>query len=220
MSKKSPSQVAAVISAVWVMLSILTDLVKIMKELGLNIQQVGESFYSLAQTEGESARRQIAGIIAGAISDEIDTDVDPLLPFSGATIERHVRVGKVKIELRADGCLYIGGKKVILYRSERQMNDQVINGHELRTKVDGKLVLSASILDFLMSHQEFIPEGWKKDENGKTIYIVFWGTVFRGAVGGLYVRYLYWDEGAWREGCGWLDDDWYSKGPAAVCASN
>ncbi len=62
--KKAASQVAAVVSAVWVMLSILTDLVKIMKEFGLTIQEVGEKFYVLAQTESEGARRQIADIIA------------------------------------------------------------------------------------------------------------------------------------------------------------
>ena len=175
-----------------------------------------EFFVAKLQEIGAEFLSQMAPLL----SAEIDTNLDPRLPFSGATIERHARVGKVKIELRADGCLYVGGKKVGLYRSERQMNGNVVKGYELRTEVDGKPVLSASILDFLMSHQEFIPEEWKKDENGNIIFIFFWGTIFRGADGSLYVRYLCWLEGAWHERCYWLGNGWLSNDPAAVCASN
>ena len=173
-------------------------------------------FIKKLQEIGDEFLQQMAPILKG----EIDTNIDPHLPFTGALIEKHARVGKVTIELRADGCLYIDGKKVILYRSERQMNGRVIKGHELRTEVDGQLVLSASILDFLKTHQEFFPAEWKeKDGNGNIICIFFWGTIYRSSVGSLYVRYLCWREGACYEDCLWLDYGWDSGNPAAVCAS-
>lgn len=147
----------------------------------------------------------------------IDTNINPRLPFAGATIEKHARVGKVTIEKRADG-LYIDGKKVGLYLSERQLNGQTIKGYELRTELDDKPVLSASILDFLMAHPEFIPEDWKQDENGNIIFIYFWATIYR-YFGRFRVRCLYWDDGAWHEGYDWLVNGWDSSGPAAALVS-
>ena len=61
--KKSPGQMAAVMSAMWVLILLMSDLVKRMQELGCSIVETGENFYALAQTEGESTRKQIAQII-------------------------------------------------------------------------------------------------------------------------------------------------------------
>lgn len=151
---------------------------------------------------------------------EIDTDLDPRLPFNGASIKKHVRQGKVVIEKRVDG-LYIGGQKVILWRSVRQINGRSVVGCELLKEADGQLILSASILDFLLANQEYIPEEWKeKDENGNTIFIFFWVTIYRDSYGYLCVRCLYWFEGACDESYDWLDRGWDASNPAAVCASN
>lgn len=147
----------------------------------------------------------------------IDTNINPRLPFAGATIEKHARVGKVTIEKRADG-LYIDGKKVGLYLSERQLNGQTIKGYELRTELDDKPVLSASILDFLMAHPEFIPEDWKQDENGNIIFIYFWATIYR-YFGRFCVRSLCWHDGAWGVYFRWLVDGWGSRSPAAALVS-
>jgi len=62
--KKSPSQVAAIVSAMWVLFSLVSDLVRQMRELGCSIVEIGESFYALAQAEGQDALKQIAKIIA------------------------------------------------------------------------------------------------------------------------------------------------------------
>ena len=164
---------------------------------------------------GTEFQRQMVPIL----KEIIDTDPDPCLPFGDAKIEKHARVGKVTIELRIDGCLYLDGKKVVLFRSERQMIGRGVKGYELLTELDNQPVLSASILDFLMSHQEFIPESWKKDENGNTIFIFFWGTEYRDSDGSFYVRCLYWNKGTWHEGRHWLVNGWKSNTPAAVCAS-
>lgn len=158
---------------------------------------------------------------AAVLRAEIDTDVNPSLPFKGARIAKHARVGKITIELRADGCLYINGKKVVLFRSERQLNGREVKGYELRTELDGLPVLSASILDFLKAHREFIPEEWKeRDENGNIIFIYFWGTEYSVSDGGLYVRCLSWNVGAWDEDYYWLGFYWRSGFPAAACEND
>ncbi|MFA6593655.1 MAG: hypothetical protein WCT16_00160 [Candidatus Buchananbacteria bacterium] len=149
----------------------------------------------------------------------IDTNNDPRLPFADATIEKHARQGKISIEKRFDG-LYINGQKVVLYRSTRQINGQSIIGYELRRELDGQPVLSASVLDFLLANQEYIPEEWKeKDEKGNVIFIFFWGTIFRSSGGNLYVRYLYWGGSQWYELYYWLDSGFLGSDPAAVLAS-
>ena len=144
---------------------------------------------------------------------EVNLDATPNLPFNGAKVEFHQGGGWVKVEKRADG-LYIGDKKVTLHLSKKQLNGKTIRGHELREELSGKPVLNSNILDALMEHPEFIPEEWKKDAKGNTIYIFFWGTIFRDAGGNLYVRYLYWFDGGWYWYYRWLDVDWYG-GPAA-----
>jgi len=150
---------------------------------------------------------------------EIDLDAKPGLPFNSATVEKHIGGGKVVIEKCANGLLYIDGRKVILHRVVRQMNGKSIVGHELRKELDGKPVLNACILDFLMGNLGFIPEDWKKDDAGNTIYIFFWGTIFRGSNGSLYVRYFYFRDGEWQRFYDWLNRDWDGDYPAALLAS-
>lgn len=150
---------------------------------------------------------------------EIDTDLDPKLPFDGAKIEKHEKGGKVTIERRGDE-LFVGGKSVVLHRSDRQQNGKWIRGHDLCEELTGKPVLNACVLDFLLENTSFIPDSWKKDDDGNTIYIFFWGTIYRDSHGHLYVRYLYWSGGAWNHGYrGWLGHGWHGYDPAALLAS-
>jgi hypothetical protein len=90
-----------------------------------------------------------------------------------------------------------------------------MTGHNLREELSGKKVLSAIILDYLMAHSELIPESWKKDEKGNTIFIFFWGTIFRRSDGYLYVRYLYWNDGLWQAHYSWLGFVWFVS-PSAL----
>ena len=62
-----------------------------------------ESIYDLAAAALGKSKPNVI------YSAEIDTDIDPRLPFSGATIVKHARVGKETFELRADGHLYLNG---------------------------------------------------------------------------------------------------------------
>jgi len=127
----------------------------------------------------------------------IDFANAPRLPFDGAEVVKHEGEinGKkvVEIELRSDDNLYLDGKKVVLHLSERQMGDKRIVGHEIRKELeDGtQVLLNSNVLDALYGHPELFPEHWKKNEQGETLYIFFWGSIFRNpSHGTLYVRFL------------------------------
>lgn len=66
-------------------------------------------------------------------------------------------------------------------------------------KVGGKSYkpVDATLLDFLLTHQKFFRKEWKKDKNGKTLYMYFPGTVYSGPDKSPLVRYSCWDGGAW-----------------------
>lgn len=142
----------------------------------------------------------------------VNLDASPKLPFDGVTIEAHVGGGWVKLEKRKDG-LYVDGRKVVLYLSERQKNGNVIKGYELRDELSGKPMLNANILDALCEHTELIPEEWK----GKAVF--FWGTVYRDSDDDLFVRCLYFHDGEWSRHFHWLGHVWDRHFPAALRAS-
>ena len=132
----------------------------------------------------------------------IDCDVDPFVP-EGWKVEEHKKSGKVKWT-----------KELIeLYLSPGQKNGKCIEGNKLRKELASKPVLNANILDYLLAHPELIPEEWK----GK--YVFFWGTVYRGSGGCLYVRVLCWDGGRWSWDYYWLDGDFNDNDPAALSVS-
>lgn len=147
----------------------------------------------------------------------INLGASPKLPFEGATVEWHYGEGLVQMQKRKDG-LYVGDKKVVLTFSERQQNGKTIQGHELREELTGKPVLNANIMDTLLAHPHLIPEDWKKDANGNTIYIFFWATGYR--LGGLLcVRFFFWVGGKWYSLYGNLDFRWGASSPAASLTS-
>lgn len=142
------------------------------------------------------------------IKHVIDLDADPLIPYEGWAVEKHIKGGKFEWD----------PTKVKLFLSKNQINGKTISGNKLREEVEGK-GYNANLLDYLMDHPLLIPEDWKKDENGKTRYIYFWDTIYHDSDGYLYVRYLYWGGGHWRTYCHWLGGDWGGSFPAALRAS-
>lgn len=137
----------------------------------------------------------------------VSTSTKPRIPIKDAVIEKHVDQGSILIEKRADG-LYIGGQKVVLYCSPRQMDKKFFNGGQLWLELYNKPVLLASILDFLIDNPDYIPEEWKdEDENGHTPCICFWGTIYRRKDGFRFVRCLFWKDDSWHEGCYWLANE-------------
>lgn len=148
----------------------------------------------------------------------VNLDAPPKVPSRDVKIEENIGDGWVKVEKRGDE-LYIDGRKVILYLSEQQVGRNVIRGSELHKELTGKPVLHPNVLDALLEHQNLIPEGWKKDNNGNIRYISFWAVIFCDSIGLLYVRRLCFrgDEWGW-DGC-WLVRDWNGSSPAALLES-
>ena len=144
----------------------------------------------------------------------LNTDASPRIP-SGYNLTgkgaKHKGMGKVRFEKRADGQLYLNGRKAVRHLSLNQKDGKVIQGHKLRKELEdeNRPLLNATVRDYLIAHPELIPEDWK------TGVTYFWDTVFCDADGDLLVRYLYWDGDRWRWYIYWLDNDWNDNEPAA-----
>lgn len=173
---------------------------------------------------GEAVKAFLRGNVnITVVKHTIDLAKAPRLPFDNAEVVKHDGKGIVEIELRSDDNLYVDDKKVSLHLSERQMGDKRIVGHELRKELeDGtQVLLNSNVLDYLYDHPELFPEHCKKNEQGETRIIFFWGSIFRRpSLGRLFVRCLYWCDGELNRYYGWLDRDWGRQYPSASVASN
>jgi hypothetical protein len=138
----------------------------------------------------------------------IELNADPSTPI-GWKVVQHQQGGSFKWD----------PTQVQFYLSEPQRKEKSIEGNKLRKKLEGKPVFNANLLDYLLAHPNLIPEEWKKDQNGRTRYIFFWGTIYRDSVGSLCARFLYWLGGKWQSSNDWLDNDWGVNNPAALRAS-
>jgi hypothetical protein len=188
------------------------DVVAMINADPASVKAIAEHAIALSR---EWVKAQTVRIIEAGRVMEVNLDATPTLPFDGAVVVEHKGGGWIRVEKRADG-LYVAGKKVILYLSERQRNGKVVKGHELREELSGKPVLNSNLLDALFDHPEFISEDWKKDEKGNTIYTFFWATIFRDADGSLCVRYLCWNGGGWNRNYRWLGPVWLQDFPSAL----
>jgi hypothetical protein len=161
----------------------------------------------------EGVQRLLSGTAEVVVKSHIiDLNADPFIP-DGWKVEEHQKSGN------GSGALEWDATKVEFYLDKGQQDGKYIEGNKLRKALDGKPVLNANVLDYLLANPHLIPDDWKKDEKGDTRYIFFWGTIYRYSDGHLCARYLYWDDGRWRWSAGWLDRDWNGRCPAAVRAS-
>ena len=151
------------------------------------------------------------------IDHVLDLTTIPKLPFDGAEIVENKGAGVVRLERRGDD-LYLDGKKIELHLSPKQKKG-TIGGNDLRKYLEGKPVLNAAVLDYLLAHPELIPDSWKKNKEGNTLYTFFFGTIYRRADGNLYVRCLCWDVGRWVSRYRWLGSGWNVCNPSALLAS-
>jgi hypothetical protein len=204
-----------------------------MSDLMLDVDQAGE--LKAAFRRGNWNNAEIKGLCEGDVLAQVrdvlrgvseikmkehvvDLGADAVIPKDyNWTIEEHRKGNPVKLERKADG-LYIDGKKIDFYLSKKQKKGSIV-GNDLRVELKDQSVLNANVLDYLLKNPHLIPEEWKKDEDGNTRYIFFWGTIFRFAVGDLRVRCLYWYDGQWVWSYYWLGYYWNSNYPAAVSAS-
>lgn len=128
-------------------------------------------------------------------------DAQPFIP-TGLFVEEHQKRGKFSFD----------PSKIELYLSKEQENNSM-NGNGLRKELKGKPVLNACILDYLLAHQELIPDSWK----GKNIF--FFGTVYRDSDGSLFVRCLSWNGSEWCSYLSWLVSRFYSNYHAILAVS-
>lgn len=161
----------------------------------------------------EEKMRQFRQVLLGHASIQviehiIDCDAEPFVP-DGWKVEEHRKGGAFKFD----------ASQVQFYLDLGQQDGNYIEGNKLREALEGKPVLNANVLDYLLKNPQLIPNDWKKDEKGNTRYIFFWGTIYRDLGGDLCVRCLFWSDGRWRWDAHWLDDDWLGGNPAAVRAS-
>ena len=113
-----------------------------------------------------------------------------------------------KVESHKQDAFQADSSKITLYLSEGQKGSYV-QGFKLQKELEDQPVLNANTLDYLLARPDLIPEEWK----GKVIF--FWGTIYGGPDGRLYVRYLYWDDGRWDWSYVWLDCSFFCSFPAA-----
>jgi len=177
-------------------------------ELTITAIKVGwepKDFADLAHSEEKAA--QVLAYLRGfseikPIKHAIDCDADPFLPVDW-DVEEH----------RKGGILIWDPTKVSSFLSKSQKGDKYIVGTKLRKEMSKKPALNSNVLDYLLKNPHLIPEEYK----GKRVF--FWGTIYRDSFDSLYVRYLCWDDSAWRWSDYWLGDDFDSGDPAAVSAS-
>jgi len=144
----------------------------------------------------------------------IDCDVDPIVPNGWRILEEDQLIDRVRGQLLWDQAM------VRLQFSTNQEDGSVLDGIKFRDELEleNDPVLSANVLDFLLENPHLIPSEWKKDANKKTLYIFFWGTLYRSSNDGLYVRCLFFGGGKWRSNYYLVDSDSFDNGPAAVYA--
>ena len=116
------------------------------------------------------------------------------------------------------GNLIFDSTKITPYFSEGQKNRKMVVGHDLRKELEGKPVLTAHVLDYLLANTRLIPDSWKKNEKGETLNHFFWGTVYRDSDGDLCVRYLYWYGGRWHWNYYWFGEEFGSQDPAVLAS--
>jgi hypothetical protein len=144
-----------------------------------------------------------------------DFGVDPYLPKFWK-MESNKRGGASRVE-RNGNLLYLDGKKIQLWISRGQ-EWGVVEGNILRSKLERKNVVGATMLDFLLNNPDLIPETWKKSQGGNVRRIFFWGTMYINGHGSLCVRCLVW-KGDWMEDFLCLKDDFCGKDQAMILAS-
>ncbi|MBI4458101.1 hypothetical protein HY633_04010 [Candidatus Uhrbacteria bacterium] len=151
---------------------------------------------------------QIAPVISPILGEHVvDCDAAPFCP-------KYLFRTSKGTEHRKGGQLVLTPGKIRLFLAEGQKNSGWLTGHDLRKELADKPVLNANVLDYLLAHQELIPEEWK----GK-VAVLFWGTIYRDAIGSLYVRYADWRGDRWVSSCDWLGSVFHGCNPAAVLAS-
>lgn len=158
-------------------------------------------------------RRGIAKIEYPKLSIDCDTDCMPHQWKS----EGWKVWEKYQLPNRIQGKIELDLSKIRLWVSREQQAGKNPTGCALAKELTDQPVLSDNVLEALLRHPEHIPEKWKKDENGETLHIYFWGRIYQEPnYGGLHVRFLFFSDDRWQEGHGFLFCTWNAKSLACL----
>lgn len=118
---------------------------------------------------------------------------------------------------RVKGQIVFNPKKIALFWAKGQRTS-LVNGYDIKKQLADRPVLDANVLDYLLAHQEVIPEESKDDNT------YFWGTIYRRFDPFFrswfpLVRYLCWKDSLWRWGATELHDDFPPNSPAILLDS-
>jgi len=102
-------------------------------------------------------------------------------------------------------------EKMSLHFSDKQLTGGLVGTLLLKTVPEKIMLLNSAFLDWLMKHQNFIPESWKGN------YTFFAGTVFMKD-GVEVIRGIYHGDYGWATTYRWLDRGFYVDSPIAVMA--
>jgi hypothetical protein len=93
----------------------------------------------------------------------IDCDTKP--EFLGKTVAEHQKGGMWNFD----------PDKITLRKVEKQIAGDDILARHVYKEIACLPVLNSNVLDYLLQHQEIIPDDWKDK------YIFFWGTIYRNS---------------------------------------
>jgi hypothetical protein len=139
--------------------------------------------------------------IAGNIHSLVDIDAPPYVP-PGWSVQSH-RSGPPVLNFNDRFGFYLA----------REQQNGSVQGYELRKTLEGKPVVNANVLDFLLKKlvidPRYLSDRWKYDMHDHPRYVFFWGTIYIHD-GEPLVRCLHWDNFRWASSYGWLSSQWNS----------
>ena len=115
--------------------------------------------------------------------------------------------------------VYINGKKLTLHRFESKTKEKVIQGNDLLLEFENMPVQNATLNDFFETRPEFVPDDWKKEENGSVVWVFFGGSIFLDPFDGSeFVLCGGWIQasGRWMSRYIWIHRNFIAHGPAVV----
>ena len=136
---------------------------------------------------------------------EVNLSATPKMPFCGATtawdLPKLNEAWWVKVT-RDDRGLIVGDYRVSLQCTLDQQRG-FVTGNVIHQGLPLARTLHTNILDALFENQHLIPDEWKEKTNGAVPHIYFWRNGFY-QTRSLGVRFLYYYDGKWRTGFGFL----------------
>lgn len=133
----------------------------------------------------------------------IDCDSAPFIP-PGMYLIEHIPGGQIEWN----------PANFELFFEESQKSGGYIKGERLWDILKSKRVLNANFLDYLLEHQELIPDACED------LAVFFWGTKYEDSDGNLCVRYLRKLCGEWGWSYNELFQDFISISAAAIFDPN